>query len=110
MLRPRKTKTDFFAPMEDDIKQFWGALSGVFRAAPGPLTNYAREEPRELRARLLLVGSLAISHRALTLRLVSVTRQLENDWVVHFFCKLLKRLINVTSELELSSSLVSFRI
>jgi len=34
MLRPRKTKTDFFAPMEDDIKQFWVALSGVSSAAP----------------------------------------------------------------------------
>src|SRR5215510_2613240 len=39
MLRPTKTKTDFFAPMEDDIKQFWGALSGAFRAAPGAIAK-----------------------------------------------------------------------
>jgi hypothetical protein len=29
-----KTKTDLFATAEDDIKQFWAALSGAFRAAP----------------------------------------------------------------------------
>jgi hypothetical protein len=37
MLRPVKTKTDLFATMEDDIRQFWGALVGVFRAAPGAI-------------------------------------------------------------------------
>jgi hypothetical protein len=39
MLRPRKVKTDFFATMEDDIKQFLGALAGVFRAAPGAIAK-----------------------------------------------------------------------
>ena len=39
MLRPRKTKTDFFAPMEEDIKQFWSVLSGVVRAAPAAIAK-----------------------------------------------------------------------
>jgi hypothetical protein len=34
-----KTKIDLFATMEDDIKQFWGALAGVFRAAPGAIAK-----------------------------------------------------------------------
>ena len=69
-----------------------------------PRVFYAREDPREPRAYLLLVGSLAIRHRALTLRLASVTRQPENDRLVHFFCKLLMRLTNVVSDLAFSKS------
>jgi hypothetical protein len=38
-MRPVKTTTDLFATMEDDIKQFWGALAGVFCAAPGAIAK-----------------------------------------------------------------------
>jgi len=34
MATPRKSKRDLFAAMEDDLKQFWAALSGSLRAAP----------------------------------------------------------------------------
>ena len=34
MAKPGKIKTDLFASMEDDIRQFGGALSGALRAAP----------------------------------------------------------------------------
>jgi hypothetical protein len=39
MTKPGKSKTDLFASMEDDIKQFWRALSGAIRAAPGALAK-----------------------------------------------------------------------
>jgi hypothetical protein len=31
MAKPGKSKTDLFASMEDDLKQFWSALSGSLR-------------------------------------------------------------------------------
>ena len=34
MATPRKPKRDLFASAEDDLKQFWAALSGALRAAP----------------------------------------------------------------------------
>jgi hypothetical protein len=39
MAQPGKSKTDLFTSMEDDIKQFWRALSGALRAAPGALAK-----------------------------------------------------------------------
>lgn len=39
MVEPGKSKTDLFASMEDDIKQFWRALSGALRTAPGALAK-----------------------------------------------------------------------
>ena len=33
MAKPVKTKGDLFASMEDDLKQFWAALSGSRRRA-----------------------------------------------------------------------------
>jgi hypothetical protein len=39
MTRPVKTKTDLFTSMEDDIKQFSGALFGAFRAVPGAIAK-----------------------------------------------------------------------
>ena len=38
MTKPMKTKTDLFAVLEDDIKQFRDALFGVLRAAPQQIT------------------------------------------------------------------------
>ena len=34
-----KTKTDLFTSIEDDIKQFWGALSGAVRSAPSAVAR-----------------------------------------------------------------------
>jgi hypothetical protein len=34
-----KTKTDLFTSMEDDIKQFWGALSGAVRSTPSAIAK-----------------------------------------------------------------------
>ena len=39
MAKPGKAKTDLFTSMEDDIKQFWRALSGALRAAPSALAK-----------------------------------------------------------------------
>lgn len=39
MLRPVQNKTDLFASLEDDVRQCWGTLAGVFRAAPGALAK-----------------------------------------------------------------------
>jgi hypothetical protein len=41
MAKPEKSKTDLFATMEDDLKQFWNALSGSLRAAPGAIAKRA---------------------------------------------------------------------
>jgi hypothetical protein len=41
MAKPGKSKTDLFATMEDDLKQFWNALSGTVRAAPGAIAKRA---------------------------------------------------------------------
>jgi hypothetical protein len=38
MTKRTKTKTDLFAVLEDDIKQFRDALFGVLRAAPQQIT------------------------------------------------------------------------
>jgi hypothetical protein len=42
MARPAKTKSDLLASMEDDLKQFWAALSGALRAAPGTIARRVR--------------------------------------------------------------------
>ena len=75
------------------------AVSREISGPRPPRVLCAREDPRELRACLPLGDSLATRHRALTLRLASVTRQFENDRLVHFFCKPLMRLTNVVSDL-----------
>ena len=38
MTKPMKTKTDLFAALEDDIKQFRDALFGILHAAPQQIT------------------------------------------------------------------------
>ena len=38
MTKPMKTKTDLFAALEDDIKQFRDALFGILPAAPQQIT------------------------------------------------------------------------
>jgi hypothetical protein len=49
MAKPGKTKTDLFATMEDDLKQFWNALSGSLRAAPGAIAKRAGEITQAIR-------------------------------------------------------------
>ena len=39
MAKPTKTKGDLLASMEDDLKQFWAALSGSLRAAAGAMAK-----------------------------------------------------------------------
>jgi hypothetical protein len=39
MATPRKSKGDLFASMEDDLKQFWAALSGALRVAAGAMAK-----------------------------------------------------------------------
>ena len=39
MTNPGKHKGDLFAAMEDDLKQFWAALSRALRAAPSAITH-----------------------------------------------------------------------
>jgi hypothetical protein len=41
MAKSGKSKTDLFATLEDDLKQFWNALSGTVRAAPGAIVKQA---------------------------------------------------------------------
>ena len=47
MTKPTKTKTDLFAVLEDDIKQFRDALFGVLRAVPQQITLAIRRGLRE---------------------------------------------------------------
>ena len=42
MTKPTKTKTDLFAVLEDDIKQFRDPLFGVLRAVP--LTDHTGDQ------------------------------------------------------------------
>jgi len=49
MAKPGKSKTDLFASMEDDLKQFWNALSGSLRAAPGAIAKGARQVTQAVR-------------------------------------------------------------
>jgi hypothetical protein len=42
MEKPGKTKGDLFASMEDDLKQFWAALSGTLRASAGAIAQRVR--------------------------------------------------------------------
>jgi hypothetical protein len=39
MAKPGKPKGELLAAMEDDLKQFWAALSRALRAAPGTITH-----------------------------------------------------------------------
>src|SRR5262245_40337175 len=41
MAKPGKTKGDLFSSMEDDLKQFWAALSGALRASAGAIAQRA---------------------------------------------------------------------
>src|SRR5262245_61499916 len=41
MAKPGKTKGDLLASMEDDLQQFWAALSGAFGAAAGAIAQRA---------------------------------------------------------------------
>jgi hypothetical protein len=49
MATPGKSKRDLFASMEDDLKQFWYALSGSLRAAPGAIAKRAGEITHAIR-------------------------------------------------------------
>jgi hypothetical protein len=42
MEKPGKTKGDLFASMEDDLKQFWAALSETLRASAGAIAQRVR--------------------------------------------------------------------
>jgi hypothetical protein len=39
MAKPTNTKGDLFASMEDDLKQFWVALSGALRVVAGAMAE-----------------------------------------------------------------------
>lgn len=39
MTKPGKPKGDLLAAMEDDLRQFWAALSRALRAAPSAITH-----------------------------------------------------------------------
>jgi hypothetical protein len=43
MTRPAKTKTDLFAALEDDVKQFRDALFGAIRAAASDIAARVRQ-------------------------------------------------------------------
>jgi hypothetical protein len=42
MAKPGKTTGNLFASMEDDLKQFWAALSGAVRASAGAIADRVR--------------------------------------------------------------------
>jgi hypothetical protein len=63
MAKPRKTTGDLFASMEDDLKQFWAALSGALRVAAGAMAKRVGLAAPPVTQRTRSVAGFSFEHR-----------------------------------------------